>query len=400
MNILFIHQNFPAQFVHLSAALAAERGNRVVALAFNDNPAPPGVEVQRYRLLRERAPQTHALLAENEQDVLRAEACASAAMQLKASGFEPDVIYAHPGWGEALFIKDVFPAAKLLVYCEYYYSADAPDVDFDPEAPRMSFALRASTRMRNALQLLTLDAADAGIAPTHWQRASFPAAYQPKISVIHDGIDLAALQPQPHARLDIQQPGGGAIRLGAGDEVLSYVARSLEPLRGFPVFMRALPALQRQRPRAQTVIAGLDQQIYSYRHPSGRSWREQMLAELDGKLDLSRIHFVGHIPRASYLGLLNVAKAHCYLTTPFLLSWSFLEAAASGMPVIASDTPPVREFAAALQPQLLPFHDHGALGEALARALAAPRAPRLVRQAPEIELQACLARQKALIGSL
>ena len=358
MKVLFIHQNFPGQFVHLSAALARDSGNQVVALAVERNPAPAGVAVRHYSLLRDSASDTHPLLRDQEGMVLRAEACAAAALQLKRDGFEPDVIVAHPGWGEALFIKDVFPHARLVIYCEFYYAAEGRDVGFDPEEEPLTFAQRCRLRLKNTTNLLSLEIADAAISPTEWQKSTYPAWAQDKITVIHDGIDLERVKFNPNARLAIATPGSaGPITFQPGDEVLSYVSRNLEPVRGFHVFMRTLPEVLRRRPKAHAIIVGGDAVGYGSRAPGGRTWKEHMLDEVGSELDMQRVHFVGKVPYQAYLDLLSISRVHAYWTTPFVLSWSLLEAAVSGLRVVASATPPVQEFSDDLNINTVGFFD-------------------------------------------
>ncbi len=400
MNLLFIHQNFPGQFVHLAADLAANKRHRVVALSMSDNPVPKGVAMRKYSLLRSPAEETHPLLLDEEKAVLLAEACAAAALQLKREGFEPDVIVAHPGWGEALFIKDVFPRAKLVMYCEYYYAAEGQDVGFDPEVPPLNFAQRCRLRLRNTTNLHSLEMADIAISPTEWQKSTYPKWAQDKITVIHDGIDLGRLQFDPEARLSLAANGGKSARSFApGDEVLTYVARNLEPVRGFHVFMRALPAVLKARPKAHAIVVGGDELSYGHQAPGRVSWKEQMLAEVGADLDRSRVHFVGKVPYQTYLALLSVSRVHAYWTTPFVLSWSFLEAALSGLPVLASDSAPVMEFADRLGVATVPSFDQDRFADGLSDMLAV----RDGRRSPlvhmkDLTLSTCLARQKKLLG--
>lgn len=400
MNILFIHQNFPGQFVHLAADLAQEAGNKVVALTMRANPAPAGVTVRPYTLLRNPAPESHALLREEEAKVLRAEACAAAAFQLKREGFVPDLVVAHPGWGEALFIKDVFPQAKVVVYCEFYYAAEGQDVGFDPEAPALSFEQRCRLRLRNSNNLLSMELADAAIAPTEWQKSTYPASVRDKITVIHDGIDLERVRYNPAATLTLSGPRGQR-SFAPGDEVVSYVARNLEPVRGFHIFMRTLPEVLRRRPNAQVIVVGGNEVSYGQHPPGGGSWKDRLLAEVGGELDLSRIHFVGKVPYQAYLNLLSISRVHPYWTTPFVLSWSFLEAAASGVPLVASDTQPVREFVDMVGAATVPFFDRAGFADLVEERLAQPVARAAApRELPHIALADCLRRQKALLRSV
>jgi glycosyltransferase involved in cell wall biosynthesis len=402
MNVLFIHQNFPGQFIHLAAELAKSKHNRVVALSICKMPVPHGVELRCYTMLRQAAADTHPLLKDQDAKVMRAEACAAAALQLKREGFVPDVVVAHPGWGESLFVKDVFPQAKLLVYCEFYYAAEGRDVGFDPEQPAINFQQRCQLRMRNAHSLLSLEAADAAISPTHWQKSLFPSAFQDKIHVIHDGIDFSGLKPNPKAQLRLAQNAHRPeLLLRPGMEVLSYVARNLEAVRGFHVMMRLLPTLLKARPEAHVVIVGGNGLSYGAPAPGGGNWQDYMMAEVGAGLDLRRVHFVGKIPYSAYLDLLNVSKVHSYWTTPFVLSWSLLEAAVHGVPVVASNTPPVQEFAARLGIRLVDFFDQAGFVEALAEQLARAPEARQNRPVPdEIKLSTCLRQQIRLIQEL
>lgn len=401
MNVLFIHQNFPGQFVHLSASLAADKNNRVAALTMSDHPVPKNVHVRKYSLLRNPVPETHPMLRDEEAKVLRAEACASAAFQLKRDGFEPDVIVAHPGWGEALFIKDVFPKAKLVIYCEYYYAAEGQDVGFDPDEPPLSFQQRCRLRMKNTTNLLSMEIADAAISPTEWQKSTYPKWAQEKITVIHDGIDFSRLQFNPNARITLAaNDHHNGLTLKPGDEVLSYVARNLEPVRGFDMLMRTLPDVLRQRPKAHAVIIGGDEVSYGRSAPGGGTWRQALLEEVGPQLDMARVHFVGKVPYGSYLDLLNVSRVHAYWTTPFVLSWSFLEAATSGLQIIASATPPVLEFAGRLDVKTLPFFDSNAYAEELTAALASRKKRAPVKAVAELNVASCVERQTKLLRGL
>lgn len=398
MNILFIHQNFPAQFQHLAADLAQRPEHQVVALGMHARPVPAGVTLRRYQLLREAGADTHPLLAEQETHVRHAEACAAAAMQLARDGFTPDVIYAHPGWGEALFIRDVFPHARLLIYCEYYYALEGQDVGFDPSLPPLSLPERWRLRLRNSTNLLSMELADAAVSPTRWQRNTYPAWAREKISVIHDGIDSERLRFNPEARLALQGADGETRTFRPGDEVVSYVARHLEPMRGFEVFMRALPELLRRRPQAHVIVAGGEASGYGHAAPGGASWKQHMLDELGDRLDLARVHFTGQLGADRYLALLSVSRVHAYWSVPFVLSWSFLEAALSGLPVIASATAPVLEFAGRLDVPTLPFFDAAAFAGALAERCAAGAQERQPRYLAETDLAQCLARQRHWLG--
>ncbi len=329
MKLLFVHQNFPGQYRHLAAHYARE-GADVVALGerktIADRARIPGVKLFGYEF-QERA--ADPFTASVERAIARGRVVAAAAAQLRRRGFRPDVVLAHIGWGEALFLKDVFPEAKILLYCEFFYRGRGADLGFDPEFPASPEKI-LRTRVMNAPLLMSLDACDWGMVPTRWQRSRFPAAQRSRMSVIHDGIDTDLIRPAEKAS-------------GENEEVVTYVSRNLEPYRGFHVFMRAIPEIQRRRPNARIVIVGGDGVSYSPHPPAGETWRSRLLRELEGKIDLSRVRFTGRIPYEDYLALLQRSAVHVYLTYPFVLSWSLLEAMAAGCLVVGSRTPPLEE---------------------------------------------------------
>lgn len=341
MKILFIHQNFPAQFRHIANHLAKTGKHELTALKQPPSAEFEGVGVAAYKFLRDPEAGTHPLLKEMEAKVLRGEAVADAAQRLKAKGYTPDVIVAHPGWGETLFIKDVWPQVKLICYFEYYYSAIGQDFDFDPEFPESSINGLARLRMKNTTMQHALEVADAGWAPTKWQQKTYPKWAHDKINIIHEGIDTDYFKPNADASFSIANKN---ITLTREDEVITFAARSLEPVRGFHVFMRALPELLAQRPNAHVVIMGHEKASYGPEPKDNSSWLEKMLAEVGADIDPKRVHVVGFLSKDQYRAILQVSKAHVYLTYPFILSWSLLEAMATGAPIVASSTAPIKEF--------------------------------------------------------
>ena len=348
MNVLFVHQNFPGQFPHLAPALAA-REHRVLALHLNATRPLPGVETVRYAVKHSplgKGP--HRWLQDLDTKVHRAEAAWSAARELDAGGFCPDVIVAHPGWGESLFLKDLWPQARLGIYCEFYYRLAGADVGFDPEFQAVVPEEACRIRLKNANVELHFPLAQAGLSPTQWQRSGFPEHFRSRISVCHDGIDTDRVCPDPRAELQLETRTGQKLRLRPGDEIITFVNRNLEPYRGWHVFARALPRLLRERPRARVLIVGGDEVSYGAPPPPGPdgvrpTWRRVMLEEIGSGSDLSRVHFLGRIPYARFISLLQLSMVHVYLTYPFVLSWSLLEAMSAGCAIVASDTAPVRE---------------------------------------------------------
>ena len=290
------------------------------------------------------------------------------ARHLNAQGLQPDVIVAHPGWGESLFLKDVWPGAKLGIYCEYFYGAEGGDLAFDPEFTGNDEDGAARMRMKNVNNLLHFEVADAGLAPTRWQASTFPQRFRERISVVHDGIDTQALVPRPQASLTLN----GRVFTRA-DEIVTFVTRNLEPYRGYHVFMRALPQLMRERPAAQVLIVGGTAAGYGGAPAGGGNWRDIFLEEVRPRLPqqaLERIHFLGNVPYEHFVGIMQLSSVHVYLTYPFVLSWSLLEAMSMGCAVVASDTAPVREaIEHGVTGRLVDFFDAGALASEVAALL-------------------------------
>lgn len=343
MKILFVHQNFPGQFKFLAPALTA-RGHTVLAMTLQQVATDQwqGVKLVPYAVARGTTAGVHPWVSDFETKTIRGEACFRAALKLREGGFTPDVIVAHPGWGESLFLKDVWPHARLGIYCEFFYHPQGADVGFDPEFPATDPGEVCRLRLKNLNNLMHFEVADAGISPTQWQASTFPEPFRSRITVVHDGIDTQALAPNPAASLTIN----GTIPLTRGDEVITFVNRNLEPYRGYHIFMRALPEILRRRPGARVLIVGADDVSYGARPAAGAKWRDIFAGEVRGRIsdaDWSRVHFLGHIPYNYFIALLQLSTVHVYLTYPFVLSWSLLEAMSVGCAIVASNTQPLRE---------------------------------------------------------
>jgi len=387
MRVLIIHQNFPGQFRHVAKAWSERPGWQVVGIGRDTAPGMPELQktgrltLIRYKPHRAVHQEQHHYLRRMEDAVLHGQAVARVLLGLKAKGFTPDVILAHPGWGETLNAKDVFPDARLVHFCEWFYNAPAEgngldpnwqgaDIGFDPEFP-VTFDDRARIRAWNALHLLNLENCDAAISPTNWQKAQHPKAYLDKITVAHEGIDTENLGP--YARAGIKTPNGATLKVG--DPVITYVARNLEPYRGFHQFMRALPDIQKEHKTAHTVIVGGDGVSYGRKPEGAKHWRAKMLREVGARLDPARTHFLGKVPYEGYKRVLQVSAVHTYLTYPFVLSWSMLEAMATGCLVVGSDTAPVREVLEdGINGQLVRPFDLRALADASLQGLASREA--------------------------
>jgi glycosyltransferase involved in cell wall biosynthesis len=404
MNLLFIHQNMPGQFRHLIPALAAGP-HRIVCVSRRPEFAPPGVGRVIYQVpgAAPDSPHTapaagmHPFLAPADAAVWHGQAVAQACDILARNGLRPDLVVAHPGWGESLFVKQVFPHAPLLHYCEWYYRPHGADSNFDP-ADQQSLDGDCAIVTRNAHLLLALETCDVGMSPTNWQKHQHPTPYHPKIAVRFDGVDTDAAAPDLSARFALAD----GRMLAAGDPVVTYVARSLEPYRGFPSFMRALPLILARHPTAQVLIAGGDDVSYGTRPPEGGTWRDALLRQV--AIDSARVHFLGRISRDAYLRLLQVSAAHVYLTVPFVLSWSMLEAMAAGCLVIGSATPPVQEVIEHGRNGLLAdFFNSEMIAEHVLDALRRPEAFETMRQAARwtalsrYSLARCLTRQLDLL---
>ncbi len=404
MKLLFIHQNFPGQYAHLVRHLALRQDNQICFITQPNSNEMAGVQKLTYP--RDERPRIncHAYSVEFDRAVYAGAQVAELCRELRTRGFVPDLIIGHSGWGETMFVKDVFPDVPVLANFEFYYHYRDVDVGFDPEFTSI-FQDPARLRTRNATNLLAFEAADWGHSATQWQRSLYPPAMRERITAIHEGVDTEIVRPNPDAKFRV--PGSGRT-LTRRDEVITYAARNLEPYRGFHVFMRSLPELLRRRKRAQIVIAGGDGVSYGMPPPPKSSFREMMLRELGAQLDLTRVHFAGRLEYHDYLNLLQVSSAHIYLTYPFVLSWSFIEAMASGCLVLGSRTPPVLEvLREGINGLSVDFFSPNALAERIDSALQKPAEMRALRHAARATAvshydlkKVLLPRWEGLIGDL
>jgi len=341
VRILFIHPNFPAQFRHVAAVFGRDKRNQVLFLTKNERPEwnIPGVRKVLYVPGGEAAEQVHRLAAPLDTAVREGEAVFTACRKLKVSGFRPDLVYAHSGWGTSMYLREVWPDVPLMCYFEWFYDPGGADAVFDlpPGAERGPTVLRT----RNAPIFNDLWTCDQGLCPTRWQRAQFPQEYRPRIAVLHDGVDTGYFIPDPEARIVLDGVDGKTLDLSGAGEIVTYTARGMEPYRGFPQFMEAMALLLERRKQTHVVVAGSERICYGGPRPDKRSWKEAMLEKLD--LPMDRLHFTGSLPYGKYRTLLQASSVHVYLTRPFVLSWSAVEAMACGCQVVGSDTPPVRE---------------------------------------------------------
>ena len=338
MNILFAHNNFPGQFHRLAVALAASPANKVVFLSQyrRSDVSVPGVEWVQVPLAAE---EQHPSSARRKYLNLlaRGERFADAMLQLARQGFKPDVIYGHVGFGCCIYAPDIFPQAMQMGYFEWYYTNQADTRFFAGNKP-VSLTTKAENRQCNMCTLSALKECTVGICPTHWQFAQHPPEFRHKLHVLHDGVDTQFFSP-------IRREGKGlrlkALDLSTAGEIVTYATRGLEPYRGFHTFYRSLPSVLEARPDAHVVIMADDRSAYGGPRKDGKTWREVLREEV--QLDESRVHFLPFQPYDQYRALLRASDVHVYLTAPFVLSWSLLEAMSCGCLVVGSDTEPVRE---------------------------------------------------------
>jgi glycosyltransferase involved in cell wall biosynthesis len=384
-SVLFAHPNFPAQFRALATSLGATGSHDVRFLTKTPRPEweIPGVSKLIYQPADVPAGTgVHPYLASTQQAVQAGQAAFERCLQLRREGYQPDLIVGHSGWGQTMFLRDLFPEARMIGFFEWYFeprgyafrsTVHDPDVGAD-----LSFhdALRA--RVANTPILQDLVAVDAGVCPTQWQRNQFPAEFIPKLRVIHEGIDTEFFQPAGDPAL----PALLRSELGLPPDcrLLTYTSRALEPMRGFPSFLRAAALALRQRADLQVVIVADDSRVcYGATRPDGLSYREHMQRELAHEADWQRIHFLPPRNYANYLRLLQASDCHVYLTKPYVLSWSFLEVLACATPMVASATPPVQEVVGMDDTfcSQVDFWDPRAIAEAALAILEAPEPARL-----------------------
>jgi glycosyltransferase involved in cell wall biosynthesis len=337
---LFIHQNFPGQYLHVVRHLSNRAENTVYFITQTRDQTIEGV----HKLVYEPEPLPtsgfHPFNAPYERAVRTGLSVVEVCRKLHAEGIVPDIVVGHTGWGETLFVKSVFPDTPLLGYFEFFYHAEGLDVGFDPEFSPRRKDDDIRLFLRNAVARMSFAKCDWGHTATHWQRGLFPIEMRPRITALHEGIDTDFMKPNSEAWLRLARDN---LVLTGDDEVITYVARNLEPYRGFHCFMRSLPRLLRRRPRVHVVVVGGDGISYGELPPYGGTYREMMLAELGDELDRDRIHFLGQVPRETYLNVLQISSVHVYLSYPFVLSWSVLEAMSAGCLVLGSVGAPLDE---------------------------------------------------------
>jgi glycosyltransferase involved in cell wall biosynthesis len=374
-GVLFVHNNFPAQFGDLARALMA-RGVPCAAIGGAAAPGLPGVGMARYALQRGSTEGIFPLAIRAEADLIRGGSARRVARTMAEKGVDPAVIVGHPGWGETVFLKDVFPAARQVMFAEFYYHGEGLDVGFDPEffPPSEDGALKAEAK--NAVMSMAYAQADAIVTPTEFQAATLPPAFRRLARVIHEGVDVEAIRPGPAEPFAL--PDGAVI--APGTPVITYANNHMEPLRGLHIFARALPRLMAEVPEVQVLMFGQDSpRPYGGQAPDARTWRETVFEGL--AVDPARLHALGRAPHEQLLAALRIGTAHVYYTYPFVLSWSLVEAMASGCYIVASDTAPLHDaIEDGVSGRLLPFFDPDALAQALIAACRDPQEAARLRE--------------------
>jgi glycosyltransferase involved in cell wall biosynthesis len=366
VKFLFVHQNFPGQFLHIVRHLLAQQEHEIVFLTEPNANQITGVRKVPYRKPDASPADTHWVAREFELACRRAEVVARTAASLKGLGFTPDLIMGHHGWGELLNLRDVWPESPLVGYLEFFYHTQGVDVGFDPEFPNHA-ADAPRVRAKNAVNLIALNLGAHGQTPTEWQLSTYPAWAHEQITLLREGVDLETCVANPAVRRETLKIG--ELEIGPRDKLVTYVSRDLEPYRGFHILMRSLPELLWSRKDVRVVMVGGDGVSYGAAPQSG-TWKQIFLDEVGSRLDPTRVCFPGKIEYKTYLRLLQRSDAHVYLTYPFVASWSLREALAVGCCVIGSDTAPVREFIKHRSNGLLtPFFEPKALAQSVLEVL-------------------------------
>ena len=345
MNILVIHPSFPGQFLYLANYLGRNPENKVYFLAEDNNIGVQlaGVKLGLYTKPSEedmKKVETLGPLSTLGEAMLKGQQAVKAFDYLKShENFVPDVIVGHTGWGSLLYAKDYYDNVPVLGYFEWYYHSKNGDNFWWPDEVA-DINQKIGIRMKNSHHILSLEACDKGYTPTKWQYDQLPKEFAYKLSQIHDGIDTVFCSPLPKKpAIDIKDTDGEC-HLPEGTEVISYVSRGFEAFRGFPQFMDAIRIVLKARPKCHVVIAGTDRVCYGAQL---KNTTYKTMEEEKGGYDTSRVHFVGSLNRRNYQNLLRASHCHVYLTRPFILSWSCLEAMSFGLPMVCSKTPPCEE---------------------------------------------------------
>ena len=409
-KILFLHQNFPGQYKHLAPALAAEKNIECISISQN----PSGLESikhYQYKINEGNIPNVNRLVTEFETKMIRATCVAKLCIEIKEEGFDPDLIIAHPGWGEGFLLKDIWSNAKFLNYFEFYYNSKDSDVDFDLEEsqrPSFDFDLKSKLTARNSPMISSFVQADKLICPTDYQKSTSPVDFKDKIKVIHEGINTDTVKPIENASLILQSKDGNRKEtVTKENKVITFLNRNLEPYRGYHIFMRSLPEVIEKHPDAYILIIGDDGVSYGAT-PKNGSYKDIYFNEIKDKIPNNHnIRFLGRVPYEVMLNVFSISTAHVYLTYPFVLSWSMLEAMACEVLILGSKTPPIEEVIKDKKNGMLfDFHNPKELSELIDNVLQNPKDFKNIRNAARktiienYEVKKCLPKQVQLVKEL
>ena len=384
-TILFIHNNFPAQFKNLAPALAKNKKYDIHCIGFHDF-SFKNITYHKYKIDRGSTKGVHKYAIEFETKMIRADAVAHLCLKLKEKKINPDLIIAHPGWGETFFLKEIWPNSKIINYFEFWYNTSNSDIDFDKDQkyhPKINDDFKLRIVARNTPNLKIYMESDAIICPTNFQKSTAPLAFRKNIKVIHDGIDTSVLRPTDKAFVELKRNDGSSVRVTKKDKVITFVNRNLEPYRGYDKFMKALPEILKKHPDAYVLIVGGDGVSYGMDLENNQTYKNIFYNEVKDDLPVTdRIYFLGRVDYATLIAIFGVATAHIYFTYPFVLSWSVLEAMAMGALVIGSKTDPVEEVIKHNKNGILvDFFDTNALINAVNKVLIEPDKYEKLRQA-------------------
>ena len=377
MHVLFVHKNFPAQFGHIASYLVKQKGYRCTFVSETPPGMVEGIQKIQYRASGGASEHTQ-YFSRTFENAMAHTAGVYQALKPQITRLRPDLVVGHSGFGSTLFLPELFPGTPLINYFEYFYHPHNSDIDFRPEWPVLEEDVLRS-RARNAAILLDLEYCQAGYSPTAYQASLMPEAYQHKLRVLHDGIDT-----QFWRRMALEERGIGSYRFGPETRIVTYVSRGFESMRGFDIFMRAAKKIMAADPRVVFLIVGSDRVCYGgdLKFIKDKSFKDYVLKQDD--YDLSRLLFLGQVKPSELARIFSLSDLHIYLTVPFVLSWSLLDALACGCTVLASDTAPVREFIRQGETGLLEnFFDVDGFAETALKVLADPRAYRHLGQAGE-----------------
>ena len=245
MDIVFIHGNYPAQFRHLATALGSEGKHRVFYITAREDAEMAPIKGVTLRIIKShRAPshETHHYVTATEEAVIKGQSVIREINTMIGEGINPRIVISHGGMGLGLYIKDMIPEVLHIGLFEWYFQPNTSKwlvKEFDLNAKLM-------TRTRNLPINDEILTCDIGVVPTKWQKSQFPKEIEKKLKVIFDGIDREFFREEPgidEANITIQgEYLNKPLCITKETKVLSYATRGMEPLRGFPEFMKVASA--------------------------------------------------------------------------------------------------------------------------------------------------------------